>query len=87
MSYGRQSEVDFEGEGELLEVVAQPNDGRRTLTREAALVYLTVIAGAGNHTTNRLISWTAKVLADNPDARRELVENPAFTSRGRTAAT
>ena len=25
----------------------------------------------GNHTTNRLIGWTVKVLADNPDARRE----------------
>jgi cytochrome P450 len=46
---------------------------RRTLTRDEALMYLTVIAGAGNHTTNRLISWTAKVLADHPDARRELV--------------
>ena len=45
----------------------------RTLTRAEALVYLDVIAGAGNHTTNRLISWSAKVLAENPDARRELV--------------
>jgi cytochrome P450 len=48
---------------------------RRTLTRTEALVYLSVIAGAGNHTTNRLISWTAKVLADNPDARREVAED------------
>lgn len=46
---------------------------RRTLTRAESLTYLSVIAGAGNHTTNRLISWTAKVLADHPDARRELV--------------
>ena len=51
---------------------------RRTLTRDEALVYLAVIAGAGNHTTNRLISWTAKVLADNPDARRELVADPSL---------
>ncbi|TMK58776.1 MAG: cytochrome P450 [Actinobacteria bacterium] len=51
---------------------------RGTLTREEALTYLSVLAGAGNHTTNRLISWTAKVLADNPDARRELLENPAL---------
>ena len=51
---------------------------RRTLTREEALVYLAVIAGAGNHTTNRLIGWTAKVLADNPDARRELVADPSL---------
>ena len=54
------------------------NGVRRTLTREEALVYLSVIAGAGNHTTNRLISWTAKVLADHPDARRELVEDASL---------
>jgi len=45
----------------------------RTLTRAEALMYLNVIAGAGNHTTNRLIGWTAKVLAEHPDARREVV--------------
>jgi cytochrome P450 len=47
----------------------------RTLTRREALVYLTVLAGAGNHTTNRLITWTAKILGDHPDARRELVQD------------
>ena len=47
----------------------------RTLTRDEALMYLNVIAGAGNHTTNRLIGWTAKVLAEHPDARRELVQD------------
>jgi cytochrome P450 len=50
----------------------------RTLTRDEALIYLMVIAGAGNHTTNRLIGWTAKVLAENPYARRELVANRAL---------
>jgi cytochrome P450 len=50
-----------------------PQGNHRTLTRSEALTYLGVIAGAGNHTTNRLITWTAKVLADNPDARREVV--------------
>jgi cytochrome P450 len=45
---------------------------RRTLTRSESLMYLAVIAGAGNHTTNRLIGWLAKVLADHPDARAEL---------------
>jgi cytochrome P450 len=51
---------------------------RRTLTRDEALVYLTVLAGAGNHTTNRLIGWIGKLLADNPDARRELVAEPSL---------
>ena len=35
-------------------------------------MYLSIIAGAGNHTTNRLLSWTAKVLAEHPDTRREV---------------
>ena len=47
----------------------------RTLTRDEALMYLNVIAGAGNHTTNRLIGWTAKVLAEHPDARREVSDD------------
>jgi cytochrome P450 len=51
---------------------------RRTLTREEALVYLTVIAGAGNHTTNRLMSWTVKILAEHPDVRRELASDPSL---------
>jgi len=49
-----------------------------TLTRDEALMYLNVIAGAGNHTTNRLIGWTGKVLGEHPDARRELAENRAL---------
>jgi len=34
ISYGRQSQVDFEGEGELLDVVAEPNEGHRTVARD-----------------------------------------------------
>jgi cytochrome P450 len=44
----------------------------RRLTREEVLTYITVIAGAGNETTTRLIGWTGKVLGEHPDARREL---------------
>ncbi len=47
----------------------------RTLRREEILTYLTVIAGAGNETTTRLIGWSGKVLSDHPDQRRELVED------------
>ena len=50
----------------------------RRLRREELLVYLNVVAGAGNETTTRLIGWAAKVLAEHPDQRRELVENPAL---------
>ena len=50
----------------------------RRLTRNEILVYLNVVAGAGNETTTRLIGWAGKVLAEHPDQRRELVENPAL---------
>ncbi len=46
---------------------------RRKLTRQELLTYLAVVSGAGNETTNRLIGWTGKVLAEHPDQRRELV--------------
>jgi cytochrome P450 len=45
----------------------------RTLTRDEVLMYTSVLAGAGNETTGRLIGWLAKVLADHPDQRRDLV--------------
>jgi cytochrome P450 len=47
----------------------------RTLTREEVLTYTTVLAGAGNETTGRLIGWLAKLLAEHPDQRREVVED------------
>jgi cytochrome P450 len=47
----------------------------RTLTRDEALLYTTVVSGAGNETTTRLIGWFGKVLAENPDQRRELVKD------------
>jgi cytochrome P450 len=48
----------------------------RTLTRQELLTYLNVVAGAGNETTTRLIGWAGKVLAEHPDQRRELAQNP-----------
>ena len=36
---------------------------------------MSVLSSAGNETTNRLIGWTGKVLAEHPDQRRELVED------------
>ncbi len=50
----------------------------RRLSREEILVYLNVVAGAGNETTTRLIGWSGKVLAEHPDQRRDLVENPTL---------
>ena len=50
----------------------------RTLTRQEVLTYTAVIAGAGNETTGRLIGWLAKLLAEHPDQRREVVEDRAL---------
>jgi cytochrome P450 len=50
----------------------------RTLTFEEIITSCTILAGAGNETTNRLIGWTAKILAEHPDQRRELYENRAL---------
>src|SRR4051794_15208870 len=47
----------------------------RRLNREEIITYVNLIAGAGNETTNRLIGWTGKVLAEHPDQRREIVED------------
>ena len=50
----------------------------RRLRRDELLMYLTVVATAGAETTTRLIGWAGKTLADYPDQRRELAENPGL---------
>jgi cytochrome P450 len=50
----------------------------RRLSRQEILTYVTVVAGAGNETTNRLIGWSAKVLAEHPDQRREMAADPSL---------
>ena len=61
---------------ELLQAEFEDETGTvRRLTRDELLTYISVITGAGNETTGRLIGWTGKVLADHPDQRQELVED------------
>jgi cytochrome P450 len=61
---------------ELLNAEFEDETGTtRRLTRQEVLVFINVLAGAGNETTNRLIGWTGKVLAEHPDQRRRLVED------------
>jgi cytochrome P450 len=61
---------------ELLNVEFVDEQGvTRRLTRDELLIYLNVVAGAGNDTTTRLIGWAAKVLAEHPDQRRQLAED------------
>ncbi|UGT61334.1 cytochrome P450 [Nocardia asteroides] len=62
---------------ELLNVEFEDHTGQwRKLTRTELLTYVNVVSGAGNETTTRLIGWAGRVLADHPDQRRRLVENP-----------
>ncbi|MDE3087222.1 MAG: cytochrome P450 [Acidobacteriota bacterium] len=59
---------------ELLHAEFEDETGAvRRLSRDEVLTYVSVIAGAGNETTTRLIGWTGKLLADHPDQRRALV--------------
>jgi cytochrome P450 len=54
---------------------------KRTLTRDEVLTYTAVIAGAGNETTGRLIGWLAKVLAEHPDQRRDVVADRSLVPK------
>ena len=64
---------------ELLHAEFRDHTGAvRKLAREEILTIVNVIAGAGNETTNRLIGWAGKELAEHPDQRRDLVQNPAL---------
>jgi cytochrome P450 len=64
---------------DLMQATFTDRDGeRRTLTRDELLTYISVIVGAGNETTSRLIGWTGSLLAEHPDQRRDLVEDPSL---------
>jgi cytochrome P450 len=64
---------------ELLNVEFEDETGTvRRLRREELLIYISVVSGAGNETTTRLIGWAGKVLAENPDQRRALVADPSL---------
>jgi len=51
---------------------------KRKLTRDELLAYVNIIAAAGNETTRILIGWSGKLLAEHPDQRRLLVEDPSL---------
>ncbi|GAB3008379.1 cytochrome P450 [Mycobacterium bourgelatii] len=64
---------------ELLNAEFEDETGTvRRMRRDELLTYITVVSGAGNETTTRLIGWAGKVLAEHPDQRRALVENPSL---------
>jgi cytochrome P450 len=64
---------------QLLNAEIEEEDGStRRLTRNEVLLYTSTIAGAGNETTTRLIGFTGQLLAEHPDQRREIADNPAL---------
>jgi len=64
---------------QLLNVEFEDDKGiTRRLTREELLTFLILIASAGNDTTNRLIGWIGKVMADNPAQRQLVAEDPSL---------
>jgi cytochrome P450 len=63
----------------LLNAEFDDTDGnRRRLSIDEVLTYTQVLAGAGNETTGRLIGWMGKVLAEHPDQRRDMVDDPGL---------
>lgn len=56
------------------EFVDQSGNSRK-LTRGEIMIFINILSGAGNETTNRLIGWTAKTLAEHPDQRRQIYED------------
>lgn len=58
--------------------VDEPGGSRRPLTRDEVVTYASMVAGAGNETAARLIGFTAQLLAQHPDQRRLLVEDPSL---------
>lgn len=64
---------------ELLNVEFTDETGTtRKLTKQELVVFLAVVAGAGVETTGRLFGWMGKVLAEHPDQRKELADDPAL---------
>jgi cytochrome P450 len=58
--------------------VDEPDGSQRPLTRDEVVTYASMVAGAGNETATRLIGFTMQLLAQHPDQRRLLVEDPAL---------
>jgi cytochrome P450 len=54
------------------------NGVRRTLTHDEILTYVSVVAGAGNETTARLLGWMIGLLDKHPDQRADLVADASL---------
>jgi cytochrome P450 len=66
---------------QLLNAELEEDGASRRLTRTEVLMYTSMVAGAGNETTTRLIGFAGQLLAENPDQRRELVNDFSLIPR------
>jgi cytochrome P450 len=66
---------------QLLNAEVEEDGVLRPLTRIEVLTYTSMIAGAGNETTTRLIGFIGQLLDQHPDQRRELVEDFSLIPR------
>jgi cytochrome P450 len=62
----------------LIEAEIVEDGGTRRLTDSELCGFVMMLSGAGVETVARLLSWTAVVLAANPDQRRLLVDDPSL---------
>jgi cytochrome P450 len=61
---------------QLLNAEVEDNGVTRRLTRTEVLLCTSMIAGAGNETTTRLIGFIGQLLAEHPEQRRQIVDDP-----------
>ena len=67
---------------QLLNAEIEDVDGvRRPLSRTEVLMYTSMIAGAGNETTTRLIGFIGQLLSDHAEQRRQLVDDFSLIPR------
>ena len=60
----------------LIEGEVDDGTSSRRLTEFELVMFVILLAGAGVETVARLLSWAAVTLAENPDQRRLLVDDP-----------
>lgn len=67
---------------ELLNAEFEDETGTvRRLSRTEVLTYVSLLAGAGNETTTRLIGWTGKLLGEHADQRRQVSQDPSLVPK------
>ncbi|HEX7428107.1 MAG TPA: cytochrome P450 [Mycobacterium sp.] len=66
---------------QLLNAEVEEDGTLRRLTRTEVLMYTSMVAGAGNETTTRLIGFTGQLLAEHPDQCRQLADDFSLIPR------